>query len=48
MSVAEMRMLRQMRGVTKEDRRRNDYIRVSIIGVAPIVDKSRENRVPCR
>ena len=44
MSVAEMRMLRWMSGVTREDRIRNEYLRGSI-GVAPIGDKMRENRL---
>jgi hypothetical protein len=44
MSVAEMRMLRWMSGVTREDRIRNEYVRGSI-GVAPIGDKMRENRL---
>ena len=44
MNVAEMRMLRWMSGVTREDKIRNKYIRGSI-GVASIVDKMRENRL---
>eukprot|EP00102_Acyrthosiphon_pisum_P026090 XP_016663300.1 PREDICTED: uncharacterized protein LOC107884852 [Acyrthosiphon pisum] len=44
MSVVEMKMLRWMSGVTREDRIRNEYIRDSI-GVASIVDKMRENRL---
>ena len=37
MSVAEMRMLRWMSGVTREGKIRNEFIRGSI-GVASIVD----------
>ena len=44
MSVAEIKMLRWMSGVTREDKIRNEYIRGSI-GVASIVDKMRENRL---
>ena len=44
LSVAEMRMLRWMSGVTREDRIRNEYIRGSL-GVASIVGKLRENRL---
>jgi len=44
MSVVEMRVLRLMGGVMGEDRIRNEYIRGSI-GVAPIVDDLRENRL---
>jgi hypothetical protein len=43
MSVAEMRMLRWMSGVTREDRIRNEYVRGSI-DVASIVDKMRGNK----
>ena len=44
MSVAEMRMLRWMCGKTRKDRIRNVNIR-SMVGVAPIEDKMRENRL---
>lgn len=44
MSVAEMRILRWMSGMTKEDKLRNECTRGSI-GVTPIVDKMRENRL---
>jgi len=44
MNVAEMRMLKWMSGVTREDRIRNEYVRGSI-GVASIVAKMRENRL---
>ncbi|GMP94361.1 hypothetical protein CsSME_00043841 [Camellia sinensis var. sinensis] len=44
MSVAEMRMLRWMCGKTKQDRIRNECIR-EWVGVAPIEDKLRENRL---
>jgi len=43
-SVAEMRTLRWMSGVTREDRIRNEYVR-GCIGVSSIVDKTRENRL---
>ena len=43
-SVAEMRMLRWMSGVTRKDRLRNEYIQGKL-GVAPIADKLRENRL---
>jgi hypothetical protein len=46
MSVAEMRMLRCMIGVTRENRIRNKYLKGSI-GLASIgiADKMRENRL---
>ena len=44
MHVAEMRMLRWMCGKTRKDRVRNDHIR-EMVGVAPIEDKLRENRL---
>jgi hypothetical protein len=44
MSVAVMRMLRWISGVSREDRIRNKYVRRSI-GVESIVDKMRENRL---
>jgi hypothetical protein len=44
MSVAEMRMLKWMSEVTREDRIRNEYVRSSI-GVASVVNKMRENRL---
>ena len=44
MSVAEMRMLRWMCGKTRQDRIRNECIR-EWVGVAPIEDKLRENRL---
>ena len=43
-SVTEMRMLRWMCGKTKMDKIRNEDIR-SLIGIAPIEDKMRENRL---
>ncbi|KAI8542827.1 hypothetical protein RHMOL_Rhmol08G0169600 [Rhododendron molle] len=44
MSVAEMRMLRWMCGKTRRDRVRNETVR-EIVGVAPIEEKLRENRL---
>jgi len=44
LSVVEMRMLRWMSGETRRDRIRNDTIRERV-GVAPIVEKSVENRL---
>jgi hypothetical protein len=44
MSVAEMRMLRWMCGHTRKDKVRNEVIREKV-GVAPIDDKMRENRL---
>ena len=43
-SVAEMRMLRWMCGKTRINKIRNENIR-SLVGVAPIEDKMRENRL---
>ena len=43
-SVAEMRMLRWMYGKTRMDKVRNEDIR-SLVGVAPIEDKMRENHL---
>ena len=43
-SVAEMRMLRWMCGKTRMDKVRNEDIR-SLVGVAPIEDKMKENRL---
>jgi len=40
----EVRMLRWMNEVTREDRIRNEYVKGSI-GEAPIVDKMRDNRL---
>ncbi|KAI8562254.1 hypothetical protein RHMOL_Rhmol03G0020600 [Rhododendron molle] len=44
MSVAKMRMLRWMCGKTRRDRVRNETVR-EIVGVAPIEEKLRENRL---
>lgn len=44
MNVAEMRMLRWMCGHTRKDRLRNEVVREKV-GVAPIEDKMRENRL---
>ena len=44
MNVAEMRMLRWMCGHTRKDKLRNEFIRTKV-GVAPIEDKLRENRL---
>jgi hypothetical protein len=44
MSVEEIRMLRWMSGLTRENKIRNNYVRGSI-GVALIVDMIRENRL---
>ncbi|GMP22599.1 hypothetical protein CsSME_00000546 [Camellia sinensis var. sinensis] len=44
MSIAEMRMLRWICGKTVKDIIRNEYIR-EWVGVAPIEDKLRENRL---
>ena len=44
MSVAEMRMLRGMCGKTRRDRIRNETVR-EMVGVAPIEEKLRENRL---
>jgi hypothetical protein len=44
MSVTEMRMLRWMNGVTREDSINNKYVRGSI-GVASIVNKMIKNRL---
>ena len=43
-SVTEMQMLRWMCGKTRMDKVRNEDIR-SLVGVAPIEDKMRENRL---
>jgi hypothetical protein len=43
-SVAEMKMLRWISGVTREDIRRKKYVRRTI-GIVSIVDKMRENRL---
>jgi len=44
MSVEEMRMLRWISGVTREDWIRNEYV-IGSIGIAVIVDKKRENKL---
>ena len=44
MSVTEMRMIRWMCGKTRKDKMRNEHIR-GLVGVAPIQDKIRENRL---
>ncbi|KAG5565645.1 hypothetical protein RHGRI_001531 [Rhododendron griersonianum] len=44
MSVAEMRMLRWICGKTRRDRIRNETVR-EMVGVAPIEEKLRENRL---
>ncbi|KAL4132087.1 hypothetical protein QTP88_009302 [Uroleucon formosanum] len=44
MSVMEMRMVRWMSGVTREDRIKDEYVKGSI-GIASIVDKMSENRL---
>ena len=44
MGVAEMRMLRWMCGKTQKDKVRNEFFRETV-GVAPIEDKLRENRL---
>ena len=43
-SITEMRMLRWMCGKTKMDKVRNEDIH-SLVGVTPIEDKMRENRL---
>ena len=43
-SVADMRMLRWMCGKTRRDRIRNETVR-EMVGVAPIEEKLRENRL---
>ena len=43
-SIAEMRMLRWMCGKTRMDKIRNEIIR-SLVGIVPIEDKMRENRL---
>jgi hypothetical protein len=46
MSVAEIRMLRWVSGVSKENRIKNEYVRgTRSIGVVSIVDKMRGNRL---
>ena len=44
MSVAEMRMLRWMCGKTRKDKIKNANIH-DLVGVVPIEDKLRENRL---
>jgi hypothetical protein len=44
MSVAEMKMIIWMMGMTRENRIRKEYVK-GIIGIAPIVDKMRQNRL---
>jgi len=44
LSVVEIRMLKWMSGVTRDDRIRNEYVRGST-GVASIVVKMKENRL---
>ena len=44
LSVAEMKMLRMMCGVTKRDRVKNEYIRGSV-GVDSIQDKLAQSRL---
>lgn len=43
--IAEIKMLRWMSGVTKEDKIRNEYVMRGSIGIASIVDKMEENRL---
>jgi hypothetical protein len=44
MSVAKMRILRWMSGMTRENRIRNEYVKGSN-GVASIVNKMTENKL---
>ena len=44
LSVAEMKMLRMMCGVTRRDRVRNEYVRASV-GVDSIEDKLAQGRL---
>jgi hypothetical protein len=44
MNVVGMRMLRWMSEVTRNNRKRNEYVR-SCVGAALIVNKIRENRL---
>jgi hypothetical protein len=46
MSVTEIRILRRMSEMTREDRIRTEYVKGKI-GVVSIVDKKRENRLRC-